>query len=333
LIWRLCALALGGLVSAGMGQLPSWAGDWSTITEAKLLYTDNVSELSATRRLALSEDPSQPTIAPLQKPQDVVWEPSIDVRHRSRNSLGPVEVSFKAAGFIYTDHAIFNHGNYRFQVTQALSPDTTVLLRYRYVPHLFLGPNTERRSTLRLLEEERVTSHVWRTQVEHRLSDRLSATLIGRYGIRLFNEVFAERDTKFWTLGPQIEVAVMPRLTVLLAYLYERGAADGREEVQFKDDVSYRQHFASIGVLIDLGRGLTMDLGYAYRRKEFTSEIAGDSNQGVLDSTHLGAAGLRYQLSQAAALILEFQRSQRSSTRLDRDFFNTNTSLGLQYSF
>ena len=333
--WTLpiCALVLNRLLSAGAGESAAWAGDWSAITEARVLYTDNVSELSATRRLALSEDPSQPAVVPLRNPKDVVWEPSIDVRHRSQNGLGPAEISLKAAGFIYTDHAIFNHGNYRLQVRQALSSDTSVLLRYRYVPNLFLGPNTERRTGLRLLEEERVTSHIWRTQVEHRFSERWSATMIGRYGIRIFNDVFAERDTKFWTLGPQIEVAVMPRLTVTVAYLYERGAADGRDEVQFKDDVSYHQHFASIGATIDLGRGFAVDVGYAYRRKEFTSKIVGDSNRGVVDSTHLGTADLRYQLSHAAMLILEFQRAQRSSTALDRDFFNTNMSLGIQYRF
>ncbi len=309
------------------------AGDWSAITEARVLYTDNVSELSATRRLALSEDPSQPTIVPLKNPQDVVWEPSIDVRHKSDTRVGPTEVSVKAAGFIYTDHSIFNHGNYRLQVKQALSPDTSVLLRYRYVPNLFLGPNTERRTGSRLLEEERVTSHVWRTQVEHKFTDQWTATLVGRYGLRMFNDVFAQRDTRFWTLGPQVEFAVSPRVTLTVAYLYERGTADGREEIQFRDDVSYRQHFVSIGTTIGLGHGWFLDLGYAYRRKEFTSEIVGDSNRGVIDSTHVGTADLRCQLSAAAAVILEFQRAQRTSTSATRDFFNTNTSLGIQYRF
>lgn len=309
------------------------AGEWSALTEAKVLYTDNVSELSATRRLALAEDPSQPTVVPLKNPQDVVWEPSLDLRRTSETALGQTEFSVKATGFIYTDHSIFNHGNYRLQVKQALSPDTSLLLRYRYVPNLFLGPNVERRTGVRLMEEERVTSHVWRAQLEHTFSQQWTATLVGRYGLRLFNEAFAERDTKFWTLGPQIAFGATSWLTLTAAYLYERGLADGREEVPVRDDVSYRQHFLTFGSTFLLGRDFSLDLGYAYRRKEFTSDLAGDSNRGVVDTTHVGSAELHYRLSSTAAITVGFQRAQRSSNTASRDFFNTNTSIGLQYRF
>src|SRR4029078_6643650 len=77
--------------------------DWSAIADAKVLYTDNVFELSAARRLSLSEDPSQPTIVPTNRPSDVVWQPSIDI-HRSTSRLGLTELSFKAEGFIFTNN-------------------------------------------------------------------------------------------------------------------------------------------------------------------------------------------------------------------------------------
>lgn len=208
-----------------------------------------------------------------------------------------------------------------------------MLLRYRYIPNLFVGPNTERRTGSGLLEEERVTSHIWRVQMEQRLSDAWTVTAVGRYGLRLFNAVFAERDTTFWTLGPQAEWRTSYGPIVTLAYLYERGFADGRHEVQFKDDVSYGQHVSSLDVLLPLGRKAALDLAYAFRRKEFTSGIAGDSNRGVVDSTHQGTAEFRYEVTDAARLTLGFQRSQRSSNSTTRDFFNTNTSLGLQYRF
>ncbi len=309
------------------------AAEWSALTEAKVLYTDNVSELSATRRLALSEDPSQPTIVPLKNPQDVVWEPSLDVRRVSETAFGPTEFSMKATGFIFTDHSIFNHGNYRLQVKQTLTPDTSLLLRYRYIPNLFLGPNIERRSGTRLLEEERVTSHVWRAQLEHVFNQQWTATLVGRYGLRLFNEAFAERDTKFWTLGPQVTLSATSWLTLTLAYLYERGLADGQGDVQVRDDVSYRQHFLSVGSTFVFGQGFSLDLGYAYRRKDFASDLAGDSNRGVVDTTHVGSAELRYRMSPAASVTVGLQRAQRASNAASRDFFNTNTSVGLQYRF
>ncbi len=308
--------------------------EWSAVAETKVLYTDNVFELSSSRRLALAEDPSQPAVVPVKKASDVVWEPSIDLRHRSRpTNLGETEFSVKAAGFVFTDNPIFNHGNYRMQLKQALDPDTSILLRYRFVPNLFLGPNTERRTGLRLPEEERVTSHIWRVQLERRLSESVIGTLVGRYGLRQFNDVFAERDTTFWSAGPQIDWIVMPRVTLSLAYLFEQGLADGREQTQFRDDVSYRQHFTSIGATVQLMEPLAFLVGYAYRRKEFTSEIAGDSNRGVVDSTHQGSVEFQYRLSAAAIMTLGVQRSQRLSNVTSREFFNTNTSLGIQYRF
>lgn len=308
--------------------------DWSAIAETKALYTDNVFEHSSARRLTVSEDPSQPSIVSVKKPSDVVWEPSLDVRHTSTpTNLGSTEVSFKAQGFIFTNNPIFNHGNYRIQLKQALDQETSLLLRYRYVPNLFLGPNNERRTGRRLEEEERVTSHIWRLQLERRLTEFFTATLVGRYGLRQFNEAFAERDTTFWTSGPQLEWAVNSWLRLTTVYLYERGLADGRQEVQFKDDVSYRQHFTSLGATAWVSPSLSVTVGYGYRRKMFTSEIVGDSNRGVVDATHQGSAELRYEVNQAAAVTLGFQRSQRSSNVGTRDFFNTNTSLGFQYRF
>jgi hypothetical protein len=53
----------------------------------------------------------------------------------------------------------------------------------------------------------------------------------------------------------------------------------------------------------------------------------------VIDTTHQGSAELYYEVNQATAMTLGFQRSQRSSNAGTRDFFNTNTSLGLQYRF
>lgn len=320
-------LALIGLPGRAMAE-------WSAIAETKVLYTDNVFELSSSRRLALAEDPSQPAVVPVKKASDVVWEPAIDLRHRSRpTNLGETEFSVKAAGFVFSDNPIFNHGNYRIQLKQGLDADTSILIRYRFVPNLFLGPNTERRTGLRLPEEERVTSHIWRVQLERRLSESVFGTLVGRYGLRQFNDVFAERDTAFWSAGPQLDWMVVPRVTLSLAYLFEQGLADGREQTQFRDDVSYRQHFTSIGAIVQITGPLSFLAGYAYRRKEFTSEIVGDSNRGVVDTTHQGSAEFQYRLSPTAIMTLGVQRSQRLSNVTSREFFNTNASFGVQYRF
>ena len=322
--------ALGFLILFGCTH--SARAEWSAVAESKVSYTDNVTNFSASRRLKFSEDPSQPTGVPA-KLSDVIWDPSFEVIRSSSSTLGPNELSVKAQGIIFTHNPIFNHGDYRLQFKQALSPDTSLLLRYRNVPNQFLGPNFERRTGNSLIDEERVSSHTWRTELEHRVSESWTLTLIGRYGLRLYNAAFAERDTKLWTIGPQVRYVVNPHMAVSLGYIYERGLADGRGNAQFNDDVSYRLHAISLGTDLALMESLSLQLAYLYRHKDFTSDLLGDTHLNRHDDSHQGTAEFRYWLTQATTLSASFQRTQRNSTAVTRDFNGTIYSFGGSYRF
>ena len=321
---------LGFLILFGFTH--SARAEWSAVAESKVSYTDNVINFSASRRLKFSEDPSQPTGIPA-KLSDVIWDPSLEVIRSSSSKFGPNELSVKAQGVIFTNNPIFNYGDYRLQFKQELSPDTSLLLRYRNVPNQFLGPNIERRTGNGLIQEERVSSHTWRTELEHRVSESWTLTFIGRYGLRLYNDAFAERDTKLWTVGPQVRYVVNPRMAISLGYIYERGLADGRGNAQFNDDVSYRLHAISVGTDLALIEPLSLSLAYLYRRKDFTSELLGDTHLNRHDDDHQGTAEFRYRLTQAATLSASFQRTQRHSTAVTRDFNDTIYSLGGSYRF
>jgi len=325
-------LSLACTISCLLGFTPAFA-EWSAVAENKVSYTDDVFQFSAARRLSLSEDPSQPTVVPLDKPQDVIVEPSLEVFRSSDSRWGKTELSAKAAGFLYTEHPIFDHGNYRLQLKQTFAPDTSALLRYRYVPNLFLGPNFSRRFSPSSRQEERVTSHTWRIQIERQVTDAWTLTLVARYGLRLYNEVFAQRDTHFWTVGPQVAFHAASWATLTLAYLYERGLADGRDQPQFRDDVSYRQHFLSFSGDLRLAEPLSLKLSYVFRPVEFTSDLAGDPNRGREDVTHQGLGELRYQLTEKLTVTAGFQRTQRTSTASASGFFDDIVSFGAQYRF
>ncbi len=232
-------LLVGAVVVASLSVCQPARGEWSAIAEQRTSYTTDAFQFSSARRLALSEDPSQPTVVPLDKSEDVIWEPTVEVIRSDSNHVGLDELSVKAHGYIYTDKPIFNHGEFRIQDRQWLNPDTSVLLRYRYVPNLFLGPNVERRSGSQSLTDERVTSHTWRAELQRQLNEHVAATFVTRYGLRLYNQPFAERDTRFYAAGPRFDYRVTPWVKFSMGYLYERGLADGREEPQFMDDVSY----------------------------------------------------------------------------------------------
>ena len=305
---------------------------WSAIAEGKVSYTDDVTNFSAARRLKFSEDPSQPTGLP-SRLSDVIWDPSLEVIRSSSSTLGPHEFSIKAQGFIFTNNPSYNHGDFRAQFKQGLSRDTSLLLRYRNVPNQFLGPNFERRTGNQLIQEERVSSQTVRAELEHRVNESWTVTLIGRYGLRTYNEAFAERDTKFWTLGPQVQYAVNARVSLGLGYLYELGLADGRGDTQFNDDVSYRLHAVWAGTDLTLTESLLLHLAYIYRRKDFTSDLVGDTHFNRHDDSHQGMAEFRYRLSPAVSLSASFQRTQRTSTVATKDFNDTIYSLGSSYRF
>jgi hypothetical protein len=331
----LSALIGVGTAFADMLRAPDVFGsDWSAIAESKMVYTTDVFQFSAARRLALSEDPSQPTVVPLDKPQDIVWEPSLETVRSFDSKLGQTDASFKAHGSIYTDHPIFNHGNYRAQLLQQLSSDTSVLFRYRYVPNLFLGPNFSRQTPAKTVQEERVTSHMWRMEVERRVQESWSLTLVGRYGLRFYNQAFNERDTRLWSLGPKVEWQPRVWTSLSLAYLYERGLADGQSQPQLADDVSYRQHFVSVTEELRLTARVALKLEYLFRVVDYTTVLAGDPNQGRVDVTQQGMVELRYRLTPSAVLSVGYQQTERSSNKAVVGFnVTTNVSAGLRYTF
>ena len=76
---------------------------------------------------------------------------------------------------------------------------------------------------------------------------------------------------------------------------------------------------------------LSLHLGYIcyiYRRKDFTSELLGDTHLDRHDDSHQGMAGFLYRLTSATSLSASFQRTQRTSTAVTRDFNDTIYSLG-----
>jgi hypothetical protein len=169
--------------------------------------------------------------------------------------------------------------------------------------------------------------------LERRLSNTVTGALVGRYGLRLYNEAFAERDTHFYSVGPRLEYRAASWVTFTLGYLYERGLADGRQEPQFMDDVSYYLHFLSFDTEIRLTSKLALTLTYVYVHKTFTSDIVGDTHLGRQDYTNQGRAELRYQVAANAAVTLWYQRTQRSSSNVLRDFNDNIFSIGGEYCF
>jgi hypothetical protein len=302
---------------------------------ASLFYTDDVAVFSATRRLNLNGDPTQPALdtSLTGKGSDMVFDPDLQVSKLITSSWGRTDLSIRGQGFIYAVNPRFNQASVGLEALHSFTPDTAIRLRYYTTPDQLLGDNEERRSGTHSLQEERVTSHIGSVRFEQRLSENWEVRLLGRVGSRQYNEAFSQRDTMFWTIGPHVVWRVVNRLKLFLGYHYERGLADGRNQTQFKDDTSYVNHYASLGLEAELTERLELELGVHYERNNWTSSIVGDERNGGHETVVQGEMAFLYRLTEQAGLRLGFQRSQRRQSFEHEIVHNTNVSVGATYRF
>jgi hypothetical protein len=299
--------------------------------QAILFYTDDVGVFSATRRLSRDGDPTQPALDNRLTNQgsDVVFEPQLDVAKSVINRYGTTTVDIRGQGFIFTDHTQFNQGSLRVQGVHELTPETRIRLRYYYAPDQFLGDNEEHRSGTHHIAAETLTSHIWSARFERALTQDVEARLFARYGLRRYNENYSERNLDFWTIGPHVKWRIAPRVTLGISYHYERGLAEGRNQPQFEDDVSYVNHYSSADLDIELLEGLTRMTAFHYERNDWTSGLVRDERQGAHENVYQGDVLLVRQITEAARVFVGVQRSSRKESFDAESVKNTNAAIGL----
>jgi len=309
------------------------SAQWSGEIQNNLFYTDDVGLFSATRRLSLQNDPTQPVVDRTGQGSDMVYEPSIDLRRTFGSRWGRTELAGQAQGFIFAENSAFNHGSYRLRLTQDIAPESVVRLYYFYGPNLFVGKNDERRSGNELLADERVTTHFWSAHLERRVASNVTVRLFGRYGLRHYNQVFSERDTRFWTVGPHIEWSFTPQVQLLVGYHYERGLAEGRRQPQAHDDISYVNHYASAELVVQAMERVSVIFGLDFERNNFTSGLENDVHRGAYENVYQGDLEFEYRLTNAMTLKFGCQHGSRKFNFEPTSVTNTNLWLGGDFRF
>ena len=308
---------------------------WSLEGQGILFYTDDVGLFSATRRLSRDGDPTQPAIDSKLTNQgsDMVFEPLLNVTRSLTNSLGRLDLNVQGQGFVFTENPDFNHGTMRLQATQALSSATRVQARFYYAPNQFLGDNDERQSGQQQLTAEKLTSYIWSSRLIHDVTQDLSFRLLGRYGIRRYNEAFSERNLNFWTIGPHMEWRVAPKIKLGLSYHYERGLAEGRNQPQFEDDTSYINHYLSADADVELTERLSLLTAFHFEYNIWTSMLAGDERNGAHENIYQGELILAYRLTDSIQGFGGVQHSSRKESFESSSIKNTNVGIGLNAQF
>jgi len=93
--------------------------------------------------------------------------------------------------------------------------------QFYYAPNQFLGDNEERQSGQKQLTAENLTIYIWAPRLIHDVTPDLFFLLLGRYGIRRYNEAFSERDMNFWTIGLHADWRVALDLKLALSYHFD----------------------------------------------------------------------------------------------------------------
>jgi hypothetical protein len=263
----------------------------------------------------------------------MVFEPLLSVTRSLMNGLGRLDLNIQGQGFVFTENPQFDHGTLRIQATQDLSSSTRVQARFYYAPNQFLGDNDERQSGQELVTAEKLTSYIWSTRLIHDVTPDLSVKLLGRYGMRRYNEAFSERNTDFWTIGPHVDWRVAPKIKLGLSYHYERGLAEGRNQPQFEDDVSYINHYLSADVDVELTERFSLLTAFHYEYNIWTSTLAGDERNGAHENVYQGEVILAYRLTDSIQGFGGVQRSSRKESFESSSIKNTNVGIGLSAQF
>ncbi len=316
---------------------PTSLAEWSVKAESYLFYTDDAALFSSTRRLARNQDPTQPIIdRPLaEQGEDVVYEPAGQVTKSFGSSGSQTEVSVRGQGFLFADNGRFNHGTLGVQITQELSTETKVGVRYFYGPDLFLGKNEVRTPVVGLEDEfkdEKVTTHFWSTGIAQQVHEGLTLIFYGRYGLRRYTDAFDQRDTDFWTIGTHLEWEAHDHIELALGYHYERGLADGRKQPLLKDDISYFNHFVTAELTIKLLKELSLEIALDYERNGFTTGIVDDERNGEHEDIFSGDIGFIYELTNTAELTTGFQGAYRKES-FEEGLRNLNVWFGGRFLF
>jgi len=316
-----------------------------------MFYTDDVGVFSATRRLTLDGDPTQPALDNRLTGQggDAVFEPMLNVARSFATDYGKTTFDVQGQGFVYFDQSRYSHGTLRFQAQQEFSPKTSLLFRYYYAPALFLGENEVRVPGFHGAHEsdalqgegtqpielaaERVTSQIGTLRVSQELTPGLNLRLLGRYGTRRYNEKFQQRDLNFWTLGPHLEWQLAERVKWIIGYHYERGTANGQNQPLLADDVSYINNYASTELEVELAERFRLITGLHFERNDWTSSLQGDERNGAFETIWQGEVLVVYRMSDETKLYAGVQHSSRSENIRTGSVPNTNVALGVQASF
>lgn len=320
------------------------SGGIQAAARGSLYYTDDVAIFSATRRLSLNADPTQPALDDRLMGQgaDGVFETALKLSREFTSDYGKTRLDATGDGFIFMTKTQFTHGTLRLQARHEFTEKTALNFTYYFSPDLYLGENLVRQPVPALdmaqpetgpSASEVLTSNILSLRLDQALTDNLVLQMLGRYGLRDYDPAFAERDLYLWTIGPHLEWSVSPELKWLVGYHFERGMADGRYQPWLADDVSYDNNFVSTELEYEFIDSYQLTLGLHYELNDWLSQQEEDERYGTYENVYQGEVLLQHDLNEDTRLYGGVQYSYRTVNTDFSDIANVNVSMGVEVKF
>lgn len=312
-----------------------------------LYYTNDVTLFSATRRMSLNADPTQPAIDQFLVGQggDGVYEPTLEITKSWTHALGRTHAQVMGDGFVFMEKTAFTHGTLRVKLSQEFDAANTLMLSYYLSPDLYLGKNIvhlplftnggvgESLSVNQPLAPERLTSQIGALKFGHRFTEDLELLGLARFGIRRYDREFAERNLSFWTFGPHLKTRIRPDLTWVLGYHFERGIAAGYQSLQTNDDVSYNNNFISTEFEWNATSHDTVLLGLHFELNDWLSHNPMDARFKSSESTYQVDLNLQHAIDMDLMVYCGTQYGYRILFPEGAMTSIFNLSMGVQSTF
>ena len=341
--WALLMLPLSGFSE----EVESLADSEDLLITARtsLYYTNDVALFSATRRMSLNADPTQPAMDQYLVGQgaDGVYEPSLQLARSWANAYGKTKVQMTGDGYIFMEKTAFTHATMRTEVTQEFDEQNAIHLTYYLSPNLYLGKNIVRLpqfgggtllpSGSPVVAPEQLTSQIGALRYDYRFNEDIGLQWLARFGTRRYDPAFSERNLSFWTFGPHIETELTHSLKWVVGYHFERGIAAGHQSTTVQDDVSYDNNFISTEFEWMFAPKDTLLLGLHYELNYWLSNNPQDDRYKSSETTYQADLSLRHEIDSGLLVYCGTQYGYRILSPDGSMNSIFNLSMGVQSTF
>lgn len=263
------------------------------------------------------------------KKSDVILEPDIYAAYKTRHPVFYTKIFGSITGELYADHNTYSYGIYSIGITQGIPYKISTTLRYTLTPDVCLEEDTAGTSCT-----ESTDYHTASLSLDKEFAKGLSAGVTGKYGIKNYETLYDYKDTRIYGGSADGAYRITKFLKIGAGYRYERGIADGENDVRYNNDISYLQHILYIRPTFNITPDLSFSFRYLFRDKGYTTNLRQDRDHyDRRDITHKFQIKAGYWILKDLELTASYERSQKDSNIDYYDYHQNLFMIGGRYLF